>query len=675
MALWVVWSAFILTLFLSPRQELLRHGPRLLDSLTNVLLLGLILAIVYSLGRILFSFLLPASSSPPAEPYYPFCIGLGVAALSILMFILGALKLYYSMTGYIILALGSLLVLRRLSRAKILRPTSAASEPFSFFEGAVLLLMATTLLLALGCALVPPFLGDDMVYHLNTPKIYLKSHGLTEVPNNVYTYFPMGMEMTYVLAMLVKGDILAKLIHWSMGVFITVSIFSFARRIGLLRSQALLAAATFCTVPTVWFLMAWSAYIDLALTFFIMLTVFALLNSYTHKDHRWLIVGGVLFGFALSIKFTSLYLFPVLFFGLILRFRSLWADGARDARLLLRPIVKEVLFPMMLALLVATPWYLKNIYYTGNPFFPFFLNLFPVQHPGWDTERAALYLTWLGRYGSEVKSLGDYLRLPWSLTMKADFINPRAYDGVLGPMFLMTLPAFFLQRRLSLIAKVLLVFSFIYFLIWAFSSQQMRFLVPMLPFLSLLAGWSLAAERPTGAGAARPKGAHLKTALMGFLLIALLGNFTLLTHYFVRVDPLPYLGGFENRDEYLTKLLDYYELYQYINTKLPETSKVFMIDMGNFGYYLERDYFSDSIFEDHTMETILNQSATSDDVLRGLVARGFTHLLYQENFMLSKQYTPFTEEARQRFVDFLQRYGRVVRSDKNFRLVEIRSKG
>ncbi len=54
---------------------------------------------------------------------------------------------------------------------------------------------------------------------------------------------------------------------------------------------------------------------------------------------------------------------------------------------------------------------------------------------------------------------------------------------------------------------------------------------------------------------------------------------------------------------------------------------------GNQGYYLNRPYFSDAIFEGHTLETTLSNSPSPEEIIRTLRTRGYTHLLIQPDFL------------------------------------------
>src|SRR6266446_5816384 len=77
------------------------------------------------------------------------------------------------------------------------------------------------------------------------------------------------------------------------------------------------------------------------------------------------------------------------------------------------------------------PWYVRNWIRTGSPLFPFYLEIWPAQAPGWDLERSRLYETLFSLYG-DVRGPLDYLWSPIRLAVAAQPDQPAFYDGVLG---------------------------------------------------------------------------------------------------------------------------------------------------------------------------------------------------------------------------------------------------
>ena len=60
---------------------------------------------------------------------------------------------------------------------------------------------------------------------------------------------------------------------------------------------------------------------------------------------------------------------------------------------------------------------------------------------------------------------------------------------------------------------------------------------------------------------------------------------------------------------YLTRNLDYYPYYQYLNTQTPPDAKVWLINMRRDTYYLDRPAVSDYLFEDWTLRQMVVEYA------------------------------------------------------------------
>jgi hypothetical protein len=75
---------------------------------------------------------------------------------------------------------------------------------------------------------------------------------------------------------------------------------------------------------------------------------------------------------------------------------------------------------------------------------------------------------------------------------------------------------------------------------------------------------------------------------------------------------------------------------------------------GNQGFYLERPYFSDSVFEGHTLKRILNNSESTYEVLEYLRQRGWSHLLIRPDFF-AKDIVQSNNKLQEHFVDLLNK--------------------
>ncbi|HFD38368.1 MAG TPA: hypothetical protein ENJ31_00740, partial [Anaerolineae bacterium] len=247
-----------------------------------------------------------------------FSASLGLLIFSLLTLGLGLVGLLYRWLFWGLLIVGGVLLWRefrdlgrRLRRATWSRPRGLWPVFLSLF-------IAVTLLLALTTTLLPPTEWDSLVYHLVGPDRYLQAHRLTFDFDNYYLFFPSFVEMLFTAGMALKGDIVARLVHFGYLLLTLGALGAFAARYWK-RHLGLVAIALFLSIPTAVQIATWS-YVDLALTFYNFAALYALLNwlalntTLSQQDiitrpensgRGWLVLAGLFAGASLSIKYTG----------------------------------------------------------------------------------------------------------------------------------------------------------------------------------------------------------------------------------------------------------------------------------------------------------------------------------------------------------------------------------
>jgi hypothetical protein len=201
-------------------------------------------------------------------------------------------------------------------------------------------------------------------------------------------------------------------------------------------------------------------------------------------------------------------------------------------------------------------------------------------------------------------------------------------------------------------ARRALFVSSVYFVLWAFSAQQARFLVPILPFLSIGAAFGLASAGSWLRGAGlRPLAA---AATIGLPLVALGVN------------------GYGFLDPWWKSVAEFFlekkgpitadrpgSMFEVINRETPASAKLMFLNT-NFGFWCDREYLADSAFEASQMNELI-RSAGSETGLGSLLGRlGVTHVLYA-NVDWKIPYPPY-------LFDFLRRRTVVVARSVDGRL-------
>lgn len=555
-----------------------------------------------------------------------FSAGLGLGIFSLATFGLGLAGLLYGWLFWVLLAAAGLLLApelwslgRALRQANWPRPRGAWPVLLAVFVGA-------SLLLILLLALTPPVEWDSLTYHLAGPERYLRAHGLAPEFDIYYTFFPSFAEMLFTLGMALKGDIVARLLHYAFLLLTLGAVGAFAARYwsdeG--RRLGLLAVALFLSIPTAVQIAAWS-YVDLALTFYGFAGFYALLNWLPARGappeateggtmgRGWLVLAGLFAGASLSIKYTGVMNL------LMVEALLLWWLVRR--RLALRGALGAGLAVAGMALAVAAPWYIKNAVVTGNP-------IYPLVWGGRNWNEVST--RWLLVLGQE-KSILDLLAVPWTLTVLGRQ-GTVAYDATFSPVFLVLLPVLLVVRRRAAWLGELLLAAGVGYVAWLASGAvsygrfvlQGRMVLPIFAPLALLCAYAL-----EGLGEWDRPNFSLRRVLT--ILVALTLAIALLNQALVVAgfNPVPYLTGLKSRaqfqEQYTTQR--WYEAITYLNEDLGAGDKVlFVWEPRSYGTHVAHE--PDPLFDNFSQ--LVYRYGSAQGIAAGLRQEGFSHILVNE---------------------------------------------
>jgi hypothetical protein len=463
-------------------------------------------------------------------------------------------------------------------------------------------------LFSLGLALLPPTGWDALVYHLQGPRLYLEAHRLIAVPENLYLNWPAQVEMLFTWGMLLKGDTLAKLFHWAFWPLTAALLYALTRRAANPHAGRW-AVALWASVPFAAEL-AGVAYVDLALTAFVLGGVYAFLRWTDSRSDGWLALSGLLIGLAVASKYTAATWLGLL--ALLLIYHA-W----RHHRQPIAWIVGRTAGFVVVAGLVVTPWLVKNWFVTGNPIYPFVFG-----GVGWNSTREA-WLTWPG-HGYSQNPL-DYLALPWLATVLGTSRTP-AFDATIGPLLLCLVPLVFLFRRRpravnyglalaggQLAYLAITMYRYIYL-------AETRLILPAIPLLCLAAAFALY-RLP----AWNRKSFRLSWIVGVVVTLVLIVNLVTEARAFLAVRPVAPLLGLESHRDYLARRLgSTSEAMRQINDRLPAQARLLFLWEPR-GYYCQRPARADVTLDNLAQLRVAYGKA--EDALTALQADGFTHLL------------------------------------------------
>ncbi len=397
------------------------------------------------------------------------CTSLGLVATSFLIFALCLAHWLYPATVLGILAVAAIACgseLRALAKevTASLRPLGKPGLPLGIAVGGLIFILPYALL-----GLYPPgeMSFDPLTYHLVVAKLYVQHHGFVFAPNVHFSLFPELTEMLFTLMLMLFDDIAAQLISSLMLAVLIIALYAWGRQL-FSRTVGIWASAILLGIPIVIWLGA-TAYVEMSLTLLVTMAVYSCWNWLHGRAQQWLILAAIFAGSASGTKFIGLF-FVALIATVILFY------GGRPRR-----YTPALLF-LAVAVAVAAPWYARNLYYTGNPVFPFLTPIFGTGY--WTAEDVAdnigdIQHTGVGR------SVSAFVSLTWRLAFNPSAF--RAYSGIQGPkrFFLLMpllIPFALADRRIAFPSAV----AFAYIVFWFFvGSQDMRYLVPAFPLISL----------------------------------------------------------------------------------------------------------------------------------------------------------------------------------------------
>jgi hypothetical protein len=405
-------------------------------------------------------------------------LALGFLVLADVVLLLAALRLLQpAVLGTLLLALASV----GCSYAWRDRPASWPRPGWLWLAGGALLVSPL-----LG-AWVPDYGWDGFAYHLAVPERYLFRNRIVLTPLFPHSAFPHTVEMLYLLAVAFDPGALAKLLNLELGVLVAGAAFVLASRGS--RRAGLLAMAILAADP----LFNWElgvAYNDLAASLFALLAGAALLEHQAAGDTKALVRCGIFAGACLATRYPG----GVVLLALLL--------VAAFARIPWRLRLRRVLVIGGLATLVFSPWMARNLVMTGNPVAPVLQGVFHAPgHEFFDPAALAQEVTYTRNVGMG-RGWDKLLLLPFNITLRPRMGFYDAFGFRLGPLYVVAVLAclLFAAARATPAARLFLKLAAILTLLWFYTFQEPRYLLPALGLLAVAGGIGLDHWLPTKLG-------------------------------------------------------------------------------------------------------------------------------------------------------------------------------
>ncbi len=545
--------------------------------LIGILYIVLLAIISYGFGRSLFYFFKLSFRDSWEELIFSIGIGLGLLSLAIL--ILGLFKLLYLSVfiGFLILGLTlSFPYLKALFKKLI-------HHKFNRINLIFFVLMIFVIGFEFALLNWSPLDFDELNYHLALPATYLRNHAITVIPYNMFANFPLNVEMLFIPALALKSTLACRSVNLLFLSLCAIAIFAMTKRY-FNAKVALLSSAIFLGLPNV---IRYSilAYNDFGLVFFILLSIYALLNWKRDNDNLWLVLSGAFCGLSIGVKYSGAVNFLFLSLFIIFKKRNL----------------KPLIYFIMPCLITLLPWLTKNLVFVNNPVYPLLYNIFGGKY--WNAFNMERYLRIMSGYGPR-----NLFSIPWYLIWewKTDF--------PLGPAIFIPLPFIFFIRNIDKKIKYFLAYALFYFLIWIKIFPIIRFFLPPAALLCVIGGYTI--------------DKYYKKSKILYSTFILVVAFSLF-HYLWSIGT----GIIQGAALVNQQLNGYFQSVTYVNRNLPWDSKIlFIAEPRTFG--LEREVITNSIFDKEIIVEIVKASKDTREILRELKQKKVGYLLINKSRLI-----------------------------------------
>lgn len=530
--------------------------------------------------------------------------GIGVCVSAVILYCLGVTGLMYPLSAWaaVVLPIGLNIKYGFIKQIGVV--INELREDWVNYTGYLGIILVFVLSVVLLSCYAPVTYYDSLVYHMSLPGYYVQQHRIVPVEGNLFSYFPQNMELMYAFMLLLGSEYGANLLSYVFLLGIIVLIRFYSKKY-LNEKSGIYATILYSLTPAV-MLLSGSTYVETGLAFFVLL-LFICINEYVAEDKFiWIVLAGIIAGFAVGIKYTA----------------ALGGAGAVLILLLKKKFV-PVLWLVGIAVITFLPWAIRNYLGTGNPVYPFFYQIFS-GNGIWSAEMVKGYFGVLTEYSMRSNAVIELLNFPLWL-----FNQPLRYGGgidVLGDIgwiwYLLFLPSIFFSGRFANAGKMLGIYAAVIFFGWFFTKQVLRFLVPLLPVLALLSGIGLA-------GIEQILNRAGKVVVYCVLVLMVVSNLFL---YFMIHDitgMFPAAMGVQIKHDYLAAKINYYPVAEVVNKYVDKGGKVLLIG-DQRGYYYECQFRITNVFVQDGYFKTVNNARDISEVEQFLVANHYNHIVFNE---------------------------------------------
>ena len=443
---------------------------------------------------------------------------------------------------------------------------------------------------------------DGVAYHLLGPKVWLRNGIIRPVADNTNTAYPAVAETCFAALMAIGGDRAPGFSAVFTFALLLLIAGSLARRCGLDGTGGYWVAALVAAMPAVYD-GAHSGFIDAIYAAFILAAARIAFDADT-RSHFFAV--GLFCGLAMAAKYTGLVAGPLLLFVAVWPRESVGAIARGE-------ILRRVGLAAIVALVVASPFYLRNWLVLGSPIYPppaSFTKFLHIKYLSADALRS-FYGYSLRRGQGHGRNCLALLLLPFNLTYHTADFNGGAGIGLtalaLAPLGAIAAWRDPFARRLAILSGVLA-------LTWFATIQESRYLIHVYAIGAIFAvlGWRYIKSVAGRRGAVLAAIVICISVPYGLRSIALARRMDTFSVFSERYAA-------ERRDA----LMPFWKSFEFINHD-PSVTKLLILDPSVPPYYSEKHYLKPF---GQWGEVVLPEARTPADVLAELSQLGVSHVL------------------------------------------------
>jgi len=567
-------AAIAAHVYLGAHRQDARGMVAVLDHIFDLILALTLTAVLTSTGRTVCERFRLKFFNAPEEIGFSLFIGTGTVGVAVLLFgLVGWLRPVPIAVLMVICIVASRQSWTRLSAVVIDRLQKLGRNPEAKVPA---IIFACLLVLLILRAASPSYAADELIYHLPVPQAFVQHGRVYPMFDNSLGNFPFLIHMIYALCLMAGSDIAARLFSLFLAVGVSLAIYGFCsryltRRVGVLAMFAFFGAGMVVEVAV-------TTRIDVSLAGMLFLCTYAMVNYLETRDRGWLWLSALLAGFSLGIKHTAAIWVALI--GCMYLVHLLAVNRERITEVFTNGIAYT-----LLALAVASPWYIKNYAWFHNPVYPLVTGEVADYGPQGvryfdanDERRLESYFNTVRNEMPDVVKAqeSDLLNAINSRTERHPlrwwefFFRPNAYlmsepNQFPNYLFLLIPLLVFVDKPRWIRWLLFLSVGFVFAVTW--SSWIARYLLPAYPSLTIVATYTLVAFTTSKLPKIERLPFYALTIALGISLSASVHEMTTLNffNYFA--------GRASHRD--MMKGLTYYEPIQFINNKLPANARIF----------------------------------------------------------------------------------------------------